>query len=158
MKLVEFLQRAREALLKKIESCGDDPEKLYPPKTARDEGDRHTSSVAARFMGVEAAGKHEIWLTLWSKNTGELSEMEEMAGVLSHWEETTDPESEATYYQRLGGVISIILAFDESDGSATFISAQKGRTIPFKNRQFLERSTTLIDEAIDLLGRVEGFG
>jgi hypothetical protein len=153
VRLAEFLPKAGEALLKRIEEAPDGVETLYPPKTARDCGDRNTSNVAARFMGVECADRHEVWLTLWSRNPGELAAMAEFAEVLSDWTAQTDPESGAVFFRRSDA--DIILAFDEEDGSATFIYAQRGRTIPFKKNQFLERAKRLLDEALAIVTRFE---
>jgi len=155
--MLEFLDKCRASLFEKVRACGDRPEDLYPPKTVRDSRDKAASSLAVRIMGVESAGRQEVWLTVWSRGREELAALEELVRILDEWGQTGDPDAAESVFQKGGG--SLILGFDHDEGSATMIYADPERITPFRNEQFAAHATTILEEMMDLLARTAlGYG
>jgi hypothetical protein len=173
MPLADFIAVVEGPLSGKIRSLGDEPRtfgrttssgppasKLYAPITLRNSRERSQVTASVRVMGVECEGRHEVWLTVWSRAHGEVAALDRAAQSSEEWIFCGDREAGERLYRKAEG--RVMLGFDESGGecdpkgpalagSATLIYDET-RDRPYSMLEYLAAVQSLIYEMQALVG------
>lgn len=154
--LSDFLKRTKSATMKQVQDLAGasslgvylaegasegSTADTYKVRTAWDHKDKAKRAKCVRTMGTESADRHEVWLTLWSKDRADMEAIRTAAGDEPSWE-----PSEGGRYQR--GPFG--LGFDEAKGTVTLIYAE-GRTSPFTSAEYRAHLGELFDDLAALL-------
>jgi hypothetical protein len=135
MGLLDLVKSKEESILSEIKGCGS-IETLYSPKVYREQ--KQDEKMGIRIMGVEDAGRHEIWLTYYTTDSDEMETSDMRASIF--WKKLGENQ-----YQKSS---NIFLKFDRHGGTLIY---RNGKNRQFASAEYAANVKCLMDELVELV-------
>jgi hypothetical protein len=135
MGLLDLVKSKEESILSELRGL-DSTEKLYSPKVFKEQTQNEKAGI--RIMGVEDAGRQEVWLTYFTTDSDEMETSDMRASIF--WKKLGENQ-----YQKSSNVF---LRFDRQGGTLIY---RNGKSQPYTSAEFAANAKCLMDELIELI-------